>query len=179
VGERVVDDVAEDPFECARVDGCGEVARGDVEGELADVFGVRDLAASDDGGGDLRDVGFAAPRALGGAEGEELVREVSEPCDVDGKLVENGFVLRAGTWAASGELDAALEESQRCAELVAGVVDEPAFVLDGPLEGGEHLVEGVPEAGDLVVSVVRYVEAQTVGSSGDLRSAATVPLNWT
>ena len=117
--------------------------------------------------------------AFGGAEGEELVGEVGEPGDVDGELVEHGLVLGNGAGATTGELDPALDERQGCAELVAGFVDEPALALEGALEGGEHLVEGVSEPSDLVVTASWHVEAQSVRAAGDLGGASSIAFDGT
>ena len=137
-----------------------------------------EAAALDERGDDAGDVGLPRrPRRLGPADLEQLLGELREAGHVDGELVEHGLVLRGAARAAAGELDPALEERHRRAELVAGVVDEPAFALEGVLERREHVVERVPEPGDLVVAVGRHVEAQAVRAAGDLLGAPAVPLD--
>jgi hypothetical protein len=48
------------------------------------------------------------------------------------------------------ELELGTQSGERRAQLVAGVVDEAAFVLDRRLEPGEHLVQGLGEPRELV-----------------------------
>ena len=111
------------------------------------------------------------------AQGEELLGEVGEPGHVDGELLEDLLVLLDGADAALGQLQAALQERQRSAELVAGVVDEAALVLQRAVLGSQHVVEGVSEPGHLVVAAWGYVEPQPDASGGDLLGAAPVPLD--
>ena len=53
------------------------------------------------------------------------------------------------------QLEVATEHRERGAELVAGIVEEPALGLDAFLEPVEHVVEGPGQRQDIVVALLR------------------------
>ena len=72
---------------------------------------------------------------------------------------------------AQRQLELGLVQRERRAQLVARVVDEGALALQGGLEPGEHLVQGLAEPAELVVGL-RQRQALIGLGRRDLRGAA-------
>ena len=64
--------------------------------------------------------------------------------------MQAAFEVRGGEVLGEGHLELELEDRQRRSQLVAGVGDEHPLAVHGVLEAGEHLVERLAQALQLV-----------------------------
>ena len=144
---------------CA-ADGRRHRAGGQLHLHLGGVVGAGEASALDEPGHHrgrvaLADVGPEPPPSV-----EQLVGELGQPGHVDGELVEDRLVLVDAARSPARQLDPRRQQGQRGPQLVAGVVDELPLAVQRLLEGVEHLVEGVPEPGHLVVAARGHVQPQ-------------------
>ena len=91
--------------------------------------------------------------------------------------IKDGLVLLRRPAAPQRQLDAGADQRDRRAQLVAGVVDEAPLVLERLLQRRQHLVQRVPEPGDLVVAVRGDVEPDAGRPGGDVVGLSAVPLD--
>ena len=79
------------------------------------------------------------------------------------KVDERRAQIVGAPLAAQGEVHAQQKLAQRCAELVAGVGDQPALALDAGLHTREQVVEGLREACKLVAGLGHRQAKRGVG----------------
>ena len=84
--------------------------------------------------------------------------------------------LLGGARPGPSELQLATEDRQRCSELVARVIDEPAFVLHGARDAIEHRVERLAQPSDLVLGS-RHGQPTLDVRRGDRGRISTHPLH--
>ena len=77
-------------------------------------------------------------------------------------------VLGRGLRVGQGDVDHRLRGGQGSAQLVGGVGREPAVDGEGPLQGGQHVVEGVRQVVDLVARAGQVQPLTEVARGGAL-----------
>src|SRR5581483_11089351 len=172
-GEGVVDEIADDAYECVRVAVDHRVVPG-VEGDRDAWCAGRRVGNERSRDRCELDRCAYGPR-LEPCEPEEIVDEAAESFAVAGDRGLEAVALGPLGLFAQQRLDARLERGDRRAELVRGVREEAAgrriartCILDCGLERADHLVERGSEAAELGVGTAR-LEPELVVAAGDAR----------
>ena len=93
------------------------------------------------------------PSLVGAGDQQQVLGEVGEVVGLlEGGVERLAQRARVAPVAQRG-LELGLHDGQRRAQLVAGVGQEAALAFEGGLQAGQHLVERLAEAADLVVRV--------------------------
>ncbi len=100
-------------------------------------------------GADLRQT-HREPALLGTGHDQQVIGEAGQPIGLLGRGADRPLELLRAAGASHRQLQLGLEDRQRGAKLMARVGDEGALALERALQAGEHLVERLPEALDLV-----------------------------
>ncbi len=87
---------------------------------------------------------------VGAGDQQEIFGEPGQALRLVGRGAQRALKLLARSRATECEVELRAKQRERGAELVAGVGDEAALVLDSRLQAREHLVQRPGEAGDLV-----------------------------
>jgi hypothetical protein len=152
VAERVVDEIAERLFDAEPVD--VEVGGSGIDMQLT---AETQCAAREAVGYRPQEsvrIDWFSPerkRSLVGARDEEkFLREPGQTLRFLGRRAQRVGEFAVRAWPAKGEIEFRAEKREWCAELMAGVGDEAALVLDGGLKAREHVVQSGGESRDLV-----------------------------
>ena len=124
--------------------------------------------------GDLFEVGEVALLAAG--DHEQVLGELCEPVGLFAGGDERVVPFARFCVGVQGDVDLGFEDRQRGAQLVAGVADELPLLLCGRADAGEHVVERLAEAVDLVVGG-REGQPGVGGGLGDVGGAAAHPVD--
>jgi len=154
VPERVVDEVAQRPFEAPRVgpgDGTFLARHGDPA-----IFLLRPRGEADCQCPEQRTDVDVGPSRLGSTllrrrDDKQVLGELREAVDLPFSRVQGGQQLVGRSWVREREVELRLEQGERRPQLVAGLGDEPAFALKAGTCGTGRFID----ANGTVVAVMK------------------------